>query len=129
MRQDTTSGGGLAGPGAAPDEPGYVPEWFEEDARVEPFSKRALTEKLFVCMNWLEMLIETEYDQALEEGRADSPKLLALQEDFGQMAKVLARVVSAVVEAGGVGEAVPFEVPAPGMPQHSSYEVAAVPWP
>ena len=36
---------------------------------------------------------------------------------------------SAVVEAGGVGEAVPFEVPAPGMPQHSSYEVAAVPWP
>ena len=95
MRQDTTSGGGLAGPGAAPDEPGYVPEWFEEDTRVEPFSKRALTEKLFVCMNWLEMLIETEYDQALEEGRADSPKLLALQEDFGQMAKVLARVVSA----------------------------------
>lgn len=77
------------------DEFGYVPEWFEEDARVEPFSKRALTEKLFVCMNWLEMLIETEYDQALEEGRADSPKLLALQEDFGQMAKVLARVVSA----------------------------------
>lgn len=51
------------------DEFGYVPEWFEEDARVEPFSKRALTEKLFVCMNWLEMLIETEYDQALEEGR------------------------------------------------------------
>ena len=48
-----------------------------------------------MCMNWLEMLIETEYDQALEEGRADSPKLLALQEDFGQMAKVLARVVSA----------------------------------
>ena len=39
------------------DEFGYVPEWFEEDARVEPFSKRALTEKLFVCMNWLEMLI------------------------------------------------------------------------
>ena len=95
MRQDTTSGGGLAGPGAAPDEPGYVPEWFEEDARVEPFSKRALTEELFVCMNWLEMLIETEYDQALEEGRADSLKLLDLQEDFGQMAKVLARVVSA----------------------------------
>lgn len=77
------------------DEFGYVPEWFEEDARVEPFSKRALTEKLFVRMDWLEMLIGAECDRALEEGRADSPKLLALQEDFGQMAKVLARVVSA----------------------------------
>ena len=41
---------------------------------------------------------------------------------------VLTAGYSTVIDAGPVGEAVPFEIQAPGMPQHSSYEVSAIPW-
>ena len=35
---------------------------------------------------------------------------------------------STVIDIGAVDESVPFEIQAPGMPQHSSYEVSAIPW-
>lgn len=35
---------------------------------------------------------------------------------------------SIVVSAPAEGESIPFTVPAPGVPQHSSYEVGVIPW-
>lgn len=68
--------------------------WSEGDARLDDLTKQNLISVIISAMDRAEFLVDVAYDKALADDQPDDPELLARQEEFAKMTKLLDRVTS-----------------------------------